>query len=65
MTRFDRMGLKRDLLAGVFVYGYDGPTAIQERAIVPLARGDDVIAQAQSGTGKTGAFCSSILLDAS
>ena len=61
VTRFDRMGLKRDLLAGVFAYGYDGPTAIQERAIVPLARGDDVIAQAQSGTGKTGAFCIGML----
>jgi len=53
---FDEMGLKEDLLRGIYSYGFEKPSAIQQRAIVPLSSGVDVIAQAQSGTGKTGAF---------
>jgi translation initiation factor 4A len=49
---FDNMGLKEDLLRGIYAYGFEKPSAIQQRAITPLARGNDVIAQAQSGTGK-------------
>jgi translation initiation factor 4A len=53
---FDDMGLKDDLLRGVYAYGFERPSAIQQRAIRPLIAGRDVIGQAQSGTGKTGAF---------
>jgi len=50
---FDAMGLKEDLLRGIYAYGFEKPSAIQQRAIVPIIKGRDVIAQAQSGTGKT------------
>ena len=53
---FDDMGLAPLLLRGVYGYGFEKPSAIQQRAIVPMIAGGDIIAQAQSGTGKTGAF---------
>jgi len=42
-------------------YSFERPSAIQQRAIVPVVKGHDVIAQAQSGTGKTATFSISIL----
>ena len=60
-TKFDDMELKDELLRGVFGYGFERPSAIQQRAIMPIIKGHDVIAQAQSGTGKTGTFTISIL----
>jgi ATP-dependent RNA helicase len=53
VATFEGMGLKQNLLRGIFEFGYEKPTAIQQRAIVPMIAGRDVIAQAQSGTGKT------------
>jgi translation initiation factor 4A len=53
---FDEMNLKDNLLRGIYAYGYERPSAIQQRAIVPMMTGRDIIAQAQSGTGKTGTF---------
>jgi len=53
VATFESMGLKQNLLRGIFEYGFEKPTAIQQRAIVPMISGRDVIAQAQSGTGKT------------
>lgn len=53
---FDEMGLSVDLLRGIFSYGWEKPSPIQQKAITALMEGRDVIAQAQSGTGKTGAF---------
>ena len=50
---FEGMALKQNLLRGIFEFGFEKPTAIQQRAIVPMTSGRDVIAQAQSGTGKT------------
>merc|ERR1711904_318440 len=47
------MGLKEDLLRGLYAFGFECPSAIQQRALVPMINGRDVIAQAQSGTGKT------------
>lgn len=44
------------LLQGILAYGFTKPSPIQQKIIVPLAEGHDIIAQAQSGTGKTGAF---------
>jgi len=53
---FDAMGLSEPLLRGIYAYGFEKPSAIQQRAIKPLMTGRDTIAQAQSGTGKTAAF---------
>jgi ATP-dependent RNA helicase len=58
---FDQMGLKDDLLRGIYHFGFEKPSAIQQRAIIPIASGRDVIAQAQSGTGKTATFSIGIL----
>ena len=51
------MGLKDQLLRGIFGYGFERPSAIQQRAIGPIIDGRDLIAQSQSGTGKTAVFC--------
>ncbi|TEB20197.1 putative helicase [Perkinsus sp. BL_2016] len=53
---FDDLDLNEDLLRGIYSYGFEKPSAIQQRAIRPLLTGRDTIGQAQSGTGKTGAF---------
>lgn len=53
---FDEMGLRNPLLRGIYGYGFEKPSAIQQKAIKPLLTGRDVIAQAQSGTGKTATF---------
>uniref|UniRef100_A0A0M3HHM4 ATP-dependent RNA helicase n=1 Tax=Ascaris lumbricoides TaxID=6252 RepID=A0A0M3HHM4_ASCLU len=58
---FDDMNLKEDLLRGVYAFGFEKPSAIQQRAIVPCCMKRDVIAQAQSGTGKTATFSVSVL----
>ncbi|KAJ2013987.1 RNA helicase [Coemansia sp. RSA 922] len=58
---FDEMGLKEDLLRGIYAYNFERPSAIQQRAIMPIISKRDVIAQAQSGTGKTGTLGISIL----
>jgi ATP-dependent RNA helicase len=60
-TSFDDMRLKEDLLKGIYAYGFEKPSAIQQRAIIPIIQGRDVIAQSQSGTGKTAVFSISIL----
>jgi superfamily II DNA/RNA helicase len=61
VDNFDDMNLKEDLLRGVYAYGFEKPSAIQQRAIMPCVKGHDVIAQAQSGTGKTATFAITIL----
>jgi superfamily II DNA/RNA helicase len=53
---FDDMGLNESLLHGVYGYGFEKPSVIQQKAIVPLTKRVDLIGQSQSGTGKTGAF---------
>ncbi|KAF6147621.1 hypothetical protein GIB67_031612 [Kingdonia uniflora] len=53
VAAFDEMGLADDLLRGIYAYGYEKPSAIQQRAVMPIIQGRDVIAQAQSGTGKS------------
>jgi len=47
---------RNDILRGIYSYGFEKPSPIQKRAIKPLMLGHDIIAQAQSGTGKTGCF---------
>jgi len=58
---FDQMGLNENLLRGIYAYGFEKPSAIQQKGIVPFIRGLDVIQQAQSGTGKTATFCTGVL----
>lgn len=58
---FDAMNLKPKLLRGIYGYGFEKPSSIQQRAIVPCIATHDVIAQAQSGTGKTATFAISLL----
>ena len=45
-----------EVLRGVYAYGFENPSPIQQKAIPPMVDRRDMIAQAQSGTGKTGAF---------
>lgn len=61
VDNFDNMNLQEDLLRGIYAYGFEKPSAIQQRAIMPLVKGVDLIAQAQSGTGKTATFTIGIL----
>jgi len=61
VDNFDNMNIKEDLLRGIYAYGFEKPSAIQQRAILPLCKGRDIIAQAQSGTGKTATFTIGIL----
>jgi translation initiation factor 4A len=49
------------VLHGIYAHGFDKPSPIQSKAIIPLIKGKDVIAQAQSGTGKTGSFAVAVL----
>ena len=53
---FDELNLKPDLLRGIYGQGFEKPSIIQQKAILPIIKGNDVIAQALSGTGKTAAF---------
>jgi ATP-dependent RNA helicase RhlE len=53
---FTKLGLSKPLLEGVQAMGYGEPTPVQLRAIPPALAGRDVIASAQTGTGKTAAF---------
>ncbi|KAH9425108.1 Eukaryotic initiation factor 4A-III [Dermatophagoides pteronyssinus] len=61
IASFDSMNLNEDLLRGIYAYGFEKPSAIQQRAIRPIIKGRDVIAQAQSGTGKTATFSIGVL----
>jgi ATP-dependent RNA helicase len=60
-SSFEEMNLKPDLLKGIYAYGFEKPSAIQQRAIIPIVQGRDTIAQSQSGTGKTAVFSISAL----
>lgn len=50
-----------EILRGVYAYGFERPSSIQAKAIIPMAGDKDLIAQAQSGTGKTGAYTIGLL----
>jgi superfamily II DNA/RNA helicase len=56
IASFDELGLKNNLLRGLYAYGFETPSSIQKKAIMPMIQGKDLIAQSQSGTGKTGTF---------
>jgi len=53
---FDDYDLEENLLRGIYSYGFEKPSAIQQRGINPILDGRDTIGQAQSGTGKTATF---------
>ena len=48
---WDAMELRGDLLRGIYSIGFEKPSPIQTKAIMPVVKGRDVIGQAQSGTG--------------
>jgi translation initiation factor 4A len=53
---FDELNIDEHLLRGIYGYGFEKPSVIQNKSIPVMLSGKDIIAQAQSGTGKTGAF---------
>ncbi len=53
---FDDMAIPQNVLRGIYAFGFEKPSQIQQKAIMPIIEGHDVLAQAQSGTGKTGTF---------
>ena len=53
---FESMNLREDLMKGIYAYGFDKPSPVQQRAIIPIISGKDVIVQSQAGTGKTCVF---------
>lgn len=53
---FEALKLNEDLLRGIYSYGFEKPSAIQQRGIKPIIENHDTIGQAQSGTGKTATF---------
>lgn len=56
MNSFEDLKLDDRLLRGVYELGFENPSIIQQQAISPIIDGKDIIAQAQSGTGKTATF---------
>ena len=60
-AKWDDVVVNMKLLRGVFAYGFESPSPIQARAIPRMSTGKDLIAQAQSGTGKTGCFSVGVL----
>jgi translation initiation factor 4A len=53
---FDELNINENILRGVYAHGFEKPSQIQTQSIPIILSGKDVVAQAQSGTGKTGAF---------
>ena len=58
---FDDFNLKEELLRGIYTYGFEKPSAIQKKSIPVMISGKDIVAQGQSGTGKTLAFITGVL----
>ena len=58
---FEDLDINDDLLRGIYSYGFEKPSKIQYKSLPIFGSGKDMIAQSQSGTGKTGAFSIGIL----
>lgn len=58
---FEELNLNADLLRGIYAFGFEKPSIIQQRGILPVIQKKDTIAQAQSGTGKTATFSIGLL----
>lgn len=56
INSWDDLDCDINLLRGIHSIGFENPSPIQKKAILPMKSGRDIIAQAQSGTGKTGCF---------
>ena len=56
INSWEELDVKQDLLRGIYANGFENPSPIQRKAIIPMLQKRDIIAQAQSGTGKTGCF---------
>ena len=56
IEKWDELEISENLLRGIYAYGFENPSEIQKKSIIPIIAGRDIIAQAQSGMGKTGAF---------
>lgn len=56
ISTFEELDLSEELLRGIYSYGFEKPSPIQKLAIRPLIERRDILAQAQSGTGKTATF---------
>ena len=56
INTWEDLELPETLLRGIYSYGFERPSPIQQKAIKPIMMGRDIIAQAQSGTGKTATF---------
>ena len=56
ISSWDELDIDANILRGIYAYGFEKPSPIQQKAIKPVIMGKDIIAQAQSGTGKTATF---------
>lgn len=56
IQNWEDLDIDPKILRGIFAFGFEKPSPIQQKAIKPLIIGKDIIAQAQSGTGKTATF---------
>ena len=56
ISNWDQLDIPEELLRSIHAYGFETPSPIQKRAILPIIQKKDIIAQAQSGTGKTATF---------
>jgi superfamily II DNA/RNA helicase len=56
IENWDDLNIDNSLLRGIYAYGFEKPSPIQRKAITPILQKRDIIAQAQSGTGKTATF---------
>ena len=60
-NNFDNIIDNNNLLRGIYSYGFEIPSNIQYKSIPIISKGKDLIAQSQSGTGKTGSFSIGVL----
>jgi translation initiation factor 4A len=56
INNWEDLNVHEDILRSIYAYGFEKPSPIQMKAVVPIIKGHDVIAHAQSGTGKTATF---------
>lgn len=56
VKKWDDIPLNNDILRGIYSHGFEFPSPIQSKGIIPILDGKDMIAQSQSGTGKTATF---------
>ena len=56
IVKWDDLDIDSRILRGIYAFGFEDPSPIQRKAILPMLDKKDIIAQAQSGTGKTAAF---------